>query len=134
MAFEHAVQAYKKAVPCIQWVDVGFQSDGRCETLPSVLVTSQNNGCWSYVGMVMNGWNSQKLNLQSPGCDAIGTAMHEMGHTLGMGHEQARPDRNEYVEIHHDRIEAGKSHNFDIRSKGGDKDNGSFLAGARSRE
>ncbi|CAJ1362895.1 unnamed protein product [Effrenium voratum] len=118
VAFEHAVQAYKKAVPCIQWVDVGFQSDGRCETLPSVLVTSQNNGCWSYVGMVMNGWNSQKLNLQSPGCDAIGTAMHEMGHTLGMGHEQARPDRNEYVEIHHDRIEAGKSHNFDIRSKG----------------
>ncbi|PFX22879.1 Protein SpAN [Stylophora pistillata] len=37
----------------------------------------------------------------------------ELGHALGLFHEQARPDRNMYVNTERDNIEAGKESNFD---------------------
>ena len=97
---------------------MGLMSDEECQESPAVLITSSEKGCWSYVGMLKNR-KSQQLNLQSPGCDSVGTAIHEMGHALGMSHEQARPDRDEYVEIHASRIREGKKHNFDINPRGG---------------
>ena len=39
--------------------------------------------------------------------------VHELMHTLGFKHEQSRPDRDGYVQIHEDRIEADKEHNFE---------------------
>ena len=36
---------------------------------------------------------TQGFNLESPGCDSVGTAMREWGHALGQGHEQSRPVR-----------------------------------------
>lgn len=48
----------------------------------------------------------------------MGTVLHELGHALGMSHEQSRPDRDQYVNIHRERIRSGKAHNFDISAKG----------------
>lgn len=112
-----AIQQYKKSVPCIQFNEVGRLSNDECEESPAVFITSENTGCWSYVGELTHR-NAQGLNLQSPGCDSVGTVLHELGHALGMAHEQARPDRDKYVEIHESRIQSGKEHNFDISSKG----------------
>lgn len=53
------------------------------------------------------------MNLQSPGCMGIGTIMHEMIHALGFHHEQCRPDRDDYVNIHWENIDGGMSGNFD---------------------
>ena len=39
---------------------------------------------------------------------------HELAHTLGMWHEQSRPDRDSYVSIEFDRIVDGEEHNFDM--------------------
>ena len=43
-------------------------------------------------------------------CDSeayLGSLIKEMGHALGLGHEQKRPDRDDYVTVHPDKIEPG---------------------------
>jgi len=40
------------------------------------------------------------------------TAIHEIGHAIGLGHEHVRPDRDTYVNIHLNMILSGKEHNF----------------------
>jgi hypothetical protein len=66
------------------------------------------SGCSSALGMA---GGAQKLNLGS-GC-STGNAIHEIGHALGLLHEQSRTDRDDYVIINKDNIEAGLEHNFD---------------------
>lgn len=41
---------------------------------------------------------------------------HELGHCLGMWHEQSRPDRDTYVEIITANIQSGLAYNFDLRA------------------
>ena len=44
--------------------------------------------------------------------------IHEIGHAVGYQHEQQRPDRDQFVTVHEDNIEAGKESNFTIRFGG----------------
>ena len=78
-----------------------------------VRVTGQNTGCWSSVG---KRGGQQSLNLQPSGCMSSSTIQHEFIHALGMYHMQSRPDRDQYVTIHFDNIQAGKEHNFQLLS------------------
>ncbi len=43
------------------------------------------------------------------------TMVHELMHALGVWHEQQRADRDQYVQIEWDNIEAGKAHNFTMQ-------------------
>jgi hypothetical protein len=69
---------------------------------------SDATACWSYVGM--NG-GAQEINL-SVFCD-YGGVIHEIGHALGLMHEQNRIDRNHYVRINYENIDPDQSYNFD---------------------
>ncbi len=68
----------------------------------------------SQVGMV---GGEQIINIHSWG--SLFIIVHELGHALGLWHEQSRADRNTYITVHLDRVEEGKEHNFDIHSSDG---------------
>ena len=52
------------------------------------------DGCYSYVGTI---GGKQDLSIGS-GCD-VNAARHEMGHAVGLAHEQVRQDRDKWVTV-----------------------------------
>jgi Astacin (Peptidase family M12A)/Abnormal spindle-like microcephaly-assoc'd, ASPM-SPD-2-Hydin/Divergent InlB B-repeat domain len=42
----------------------------------------------------------------------VATILHELGHTVGLWHEQSRPDRNTYVSVNYDNLIKGSISNF----------------------
>lgn len=66
------------------------------------------DGCYSDLGMQ---GGRQELGFDS-GC-STGNAIHEIGHALGLYHEQSRSDRDTYITVNWGNIESGKSHNFE---------------------
>jgi Astacin (Peptidase family M12A)/Divergent InlB B-repeat domain len=42
----------------------------------------------------------------------VGTVLHEMGHTIGLWHEQSRPDRNTYISVNYGSLIKGSISNF----------------------
>ncbi|XP_075893838.1 meprin A subunit alpha [Nelusetta ayraudi] len=74
----------------------------------SFISFAKMSGCWSYVG---DDGVGQNLSIGA-GCDTKAVVQHEILHALGFYHEQSRSDRDDYVKIWWDEIEAGKEHNF----------------------
>ena len=63
--------------------------------------------CHSNVGMT---GGKQKLFISSQ-CTHV-DLRHELGHTIGLYHEQSRSDRDDYVTIHENNIYPGRENNF----------------------
>ncbi len=66
-------------------------------------------GCYSYVGMI---GGEQEIVIDTWG--EAGSVAHEIGHAIGLLHEQSKPDRDQYIKILYENIIQGMEHNFDI--------------------
>ncbi len=91
--------AHWEANTCIRFVRRTNQA-AFVEFIPS-------QGCWSSVGRT---GGRQLIGLAS-GC-STGSTIHEIGHAVGLWHEQSRADRDDWITIHWDNIEQNKKHNF----------------------
>lgn len=72
-------------------------------------------GCSSAVGRQ---GGQQFVNLGSS-C-TTGNCIHEIGHVIGLWHEQSREDRDAFVTVHWDKIQSGMEHNFNQHISDGD--------------
>ena len=64
--------------------------------------------CEAFVGKI---GGAQQIGGSSK-C-SLGTILHEMGHTIGLWHEQSRADRDTYVNVMYNNIIKGSRSNFD---------------------
>jgi len=84
-------------------------------TFPDWVTFRPGAGCSSSVGKQ---GGQQFVNLGA-GCTK-GNVIHEVGHVIGLWHEQSREDRDAFVTIHFDKVQPGLEHNFDQHISDGD--------------
>jgi len=65
-------------------------------------------GCSSPVGMT---GRMNRITL-AKGCWGRSTAIHEIGHSLGLYHEQSRPDRDQHIKVRWENIPTNIAYNF----------------------
>ncbi|GMT30807.1 hypothetical protein PFISCL1PPCAC_22104, partial [Pristionchus fissidentatus] len=63
----------------------------------------RGDGCWSLIGKSSIA-SEQDISIGA-GCENVSAHCHEIGHALGLFHQQARPDRDDHVTIIEENIQ-----------------------------
>jgi len=87
------------------------------ESTDKVYLKAQyGTGCSCHVGYMTNQQPTLTLQKnvgpQQSGCFHTQVIQHELLHAAGFFHEQSRPDRDDFLEIHLENVESNMQHNF----------------------
>ncbi|KRZ56388.1 Zinc metalloproteinase nas-36 [Trichinella nativa] len=72
------------------------------------LLFFRGGGCYSMVGRY---GGVQVVSIGS-GCEYLGIISHEVGHAMGLWHQQSRPDADSYIRIRPENVMKGALYNF----------------------
>uniref|UniRef100_A0A0K0E406 Zinc metalloproteinase n=1 Tax=Strongyloides stercoralis TaxID=6248 RepID=A0A0K0E406_STRER len=75
------------------------------------LIFKHGDQCISFIGKVSD-TDPQEIEL-SDECDIVTVAIHETSHALGVIHEMARHDRDNYINVLYQNMDQGNRYNFD---------------------
>ncbi len=88
---------------------------GNAQSYPDFVTFRPGTGCSSPVGKQ---GGEQFVTLEAA-C-STGNTIHEIGHAVGLWHEQSREDRDTFVTINWANIQDGRAHNFNQHITDGD--------------
>lgn len=74
---------------------------------PDFIEFIPSTGCASFIGK-----QGGRQNIWLADSCSTGNIIHEIGHALGLYHEQSRSDRNSYITVHWENITSGAEINF----------------------
>ncbi|MBP2619445.1 M12 family metallopeptidase [Chryseobacterium jejuense] len=94
-----------------RWVQRSNQSN----YVEFIFGSSNGSDGWAHIG-----YQGGKQTISLDQYISVGSVIHEMGHTVGLYHEHARKDRDQYVSIQWNNIQDGQAYNFNKYTSGTD--------------